>query len=46
MSVRTFDSIRNVTRRARRVEWMGIAVLSAMSLVISLLSFAATAGAF
>ena len=44
MSVPAFDSIKNATRRIRRVEWTGFAVLSVLSLAISLLSFAATAG--
>ena len=44
MSVPAIDTLKRATRRARRLEWAGFAVLSALSLAISLLSFAATAG--
>ena len=46
MSVHSFDALRNATRRAKRLEWAGFAVLSVLSLLISVLSFAATAGSF
>ncbi len=44
MSAHTLDAIRNATRRARRVEWGGLLILSVLSLAITAASFAATAG--
>ena len=44
MSDQTLEAIRSATRRAKRIEWAGFAVLSVLSLLISLLSFAATSG--
>jgi hypothetical protein len=42
MSVQSFDSLLSATRRTRRTEWLGLALLAGLSLVISVLSFAAT----